>query len=156
MGFSLEREHPAEYGPRRRPPHTLAPLAVTHGDGRLAAVMGTMGGDAQPQILLQLLARTFVAGEEPGPAVRAPRWSLSREPSSGFDTWERDDLPLVRLERDAPRAWEEGLRRRGYEVRRNGPPDVGFGHAQMIRVTGDDMLCGSADPRAGDGAVVGL
>jgi hypothetical protein len=81
---------------------------------------------------------------------------LSREPSSGFDTWERDDLPLVRLERDAPRAWEEGLRRRGYEVRRNRPADVGFGHAQMIRVSGDDMLCGSADPRTGDGAVVGL
>ena len=120
MGFSLQREHPAEYGPGRRPPHTLAPLAVTHGDGRLAAVVGTMGGDAQPQILLQLLARTFVSGEPPGPALGAPRWSLSREPSSGFDTWERDDLPLVRLEQDAPRSWEEGLRRRGYEVRRNG------------------------------------
>ena len=69
---------------------------------------------------------------------------------------ERDDLPFVRLEHQAPAAWEEGLRRRGYEVRRNGPADVGFGHAQMIQVTGDDMLSGSADPRTGDGAVVGL
>jgi hypothetical protein len=41
-------------------------------------------------------------------------------------------------------------------VRRNGPADVGFGHAQIIQVTGDDMLSGSADPRTGDGAVVGL
>jgi gamma-glutamyltranspeptidase/glutathione hydrolase len=156
IGFSVEPEHPAEYGPGRRPPHTLAPLAATHADGRLAAVLGTMGGDSQPQILLQLLARSFVSGEEPGPALRAPRWSLSREPFTAFDTWERDDLPLVRLEHHAPQAWEEGLRRRGYEVRRAGPADPGFGHAQLIRVTGDDMLCGAADPRTRDGAVVGL
>ncbi|MGZ4245543.1 MAG: gamma-glutamyltransferase family protein [Solirubrobacteraceae bacterium] len=156
MAFSLAPGHPAEYGPGRRPPHTLAPLAVTHPDGSLAAVMGTMGGDAQPQILLQLLARAFVTGQEPGPALRAPRWSLSREPSSGFDVWETDEPPLVRLERDAPAAWQDGLRRRGYEVLRNGPGDVGFGHAQMIRVTGDDMVCGAADPRPRDGACVGL
>ena len=28
-----------------------------------------MGGDAQPQIVLQLLARTLIAGEDPGTAV---------------------------------------------------------------------------------------
>ena len=156
MAFSLEPGHPAEYGPRRRPPHTLSPLAVTRDDGSLAAVMGTMGGDAQPQILLQLLARSYVSGQEPGPAVGAPRWSLSREESNGFDTWERDDPPLVALECDAPVAWEDGLRRRGYAVARNGPADRGFGHAQMIRVTGEDMLCGAADPRTRDGGCIGL
>jgi gamma-glutamyltranspeptidase/glutathione hydrolase len=156
MGFSLERGHPAEYGAGRRPPHTLAPLAVTHRGGDLAAVMGTMGGDAQPHILLQLLARTFVSGQEPGPVISAPRWSLSREQSSGFDVWESDELPLVRLEHDAPAGWEAGLRRRGYEVVRNGPADRGFGHAQMICVTAENMLCGAADPRPRDGACVGL
>src|SRR5262249_56256135 len=30
MGFSLEPGHPAGYGPRRRPPHTLSPLLVPH------------------------------------------------------------------------------------------------------------------------------
>ena len=156
MGFSLARGHPAEYGPGRRPPHTLAPLAVTREDGGLVAVLGTMGGDAQPQVLLQLLARTFISGQEPGASLRAPRWSLRREPSTGFNTWERDDLPWVGLEQQAPAAWEEDLRRCGYEVRRNSPSDAGFGHAQMIRVTADDMLSGAADPRTGDGAVAGL
>jgi gamma-glutamyltranspeptidase/glutathione hydrolase len=156
MAFSLEPGHAAEYGPGRRPPHTLAPLAVTHPDRGLAAVMGTMGADAQPQVLLQLLARAFGAGQQPGPALSAPRFSLSREPSTGFDVWEDAEPPIVRLEHEAPRAWEAGLRRRGYEVARNAPGGAGFGHAQMIRVTGEDMLCGAADPRPRDGACVGL
>jgi gamma-glutamyltranspeptidase/glutathione hydrolase len=156
MAFSLEPGHPAEYGPGRRPPHTLAPLAVTRRDGSLAAVMGTMGGDAQPQVLLQLLARSFVAGQEPGPALQAPRWSLTRKCSTGFDVWERAEPPIVLLEHDAPGTWADGLGRRGYEVLRHGPEDAGLGHAQMIRVSGDDMLCGAADPRTCDGACIGV
>jgi gamma-glutamyltranspeptidase/glutathione hydrolase len=156
MGFSLRDGHPAELSPGRRPPHTLSPLAVTHDDGALDAVIGTMGGDAQPQILLQLLARALVADEDAGTAVRAPRWSLTREASTGFDVWEDPEPPIVALEHDAPAAWQGGLRRRGYDVWRSEPADDGFGHAQMIRVTADDMLCGAADPRTRDGACVGL
>ena len=156
MGFSVQEGHPAELGPGRRPPHTLSPLAVTHDDGALDAVIGTMGGDAQPQILLQLLARTLIAGEEAGTAVGAPRWALTREASSGFDTWERGDPPVVAIEGDAPAAWQHGLSRRGYRVWRTEPLDSSFGHAQMIRVTADDMLSGAADPRTHDGACVGL
>src|SRR6476619_3404240 len=55
IGFSLSPGHPAELAPGRRPPHTLAPALVT--DGRtLLAVLGTQGGDLQPQVVLQLLA----------------------------------------------------------------------------------------------------
>ena len=66
IGFSLEPAHPAEYGPRRRPPHTLTPMLVTGEDDALEVTLGTMGGDAQPQILLQLLARLLVSGEPHG------------------------------------------------------------------------------------------
>ena len=156
MGFSVQDGHPAELGPGRRPPHTLSPLAVTWDDGALDAVIGSMGGDAQPQIVLQLLARTLITGEDAGTAVGAPRWSLTREASTGFDVWETDEPPIVALEHDAPAAWQDGLRRRGYRVWRNEPADEGFGHAQMIRVTGDGMLGGAADPRPRDGACVGL
>ncbi|HSS09791.1 MAG TPA: gamma-glutamyltransferase, partial [Acidimicrobiales bacterium] len=69
IGFSLDPGHPADYGPGRRPPHTLSPTAVTRADGTLAGVLGTMGGDSQPQILLQLLARWLVTGESPGSAI---------------------------------------------------------------------------------------
>jgi gamma-glutamyltranspeptidase/glutathione hydrolase len=115
-----------------------------------------MGGDAQPQVLLQLLARTLISGQDPGAAVGAPRWAFTREASTGFDVWEADDPPIVALEHGAPAAWEAGLGRRGYRVWRSEPDDGGYGHAQMIRVTADDMLSGADDPRTRDGACVGL
>jgi gamma-glutamyltranspeptidase/glutathione hydrolase len=155
IGFSLQAGHPAEYGPGRRPPHTLAPVAVTGADDALCAVLGTMGGDAQPQIVLQLLARTLVAGQDAGTALAASRFCLTREPTTGFDTWDQDAPPLVALEHGAPAAWAPSLRERGYAVREGSPGDPGFGHAQMISVTEAAMLCGAADPRSDDGAFVG-
>lgn len=155
MGFSLEPGHPTEYAPLRRPPHTLSPLAATDSSGELRAVLGTMGGDAQPHILLQLLARLLAAGQEPGDAVAAPRWILSRESSNSFDVWQDDSLPLVRLEHDAPATWASGLRQRGYEVSVSGPGEGVFGHAQVISITDDGLLAGAADPRAIDGAFAG-
>ena len=74
IGFSLEPGHPAEYGPGRRPPHTLSPALVTRPGGELRAVLGTMGGDSQPQVVLQLLARLLRADEDPGTIIGAPRW----------------------------------------------------------------------------------
>jgi gamma-glutamyltranspeptidase / glutathione hydrolase len=155
MGFSLEPGHPAEYAPGRRPPHTLSPLLITDSLTRLDTVLGTMGGDAQPQVLLQLVVRLLALGQAPGEAIAAPRWVLSREPTNGFDVWQSGEPPLVRLEHDAPEAWSRGLRQRGYEVAESPPGDHSFGHAQVIRVTDDGLLCGAADPRALEGAFVG-
>lgn len=153
VGFSLAPGHPAEYGPGRRPPHTLSPLLTTSVDGALTAVMGTMGADAQPQILLQLLARMFALGVAPGEAVAAPRWILSRKAATGFDTWHQDPPPEVWLEHGAPAGWATGLRERGYPVAQAAPGDQRFGHAQAIRVC-EEGLTGAADPRAGKGAFV--
>ncbi|HEX4035427.1 MAG TPA: gamma-glutamyltransferase [Solirubrobacteraceae bacterium] len=155
MGFSLEASSPAEYGPRRRPPHTLTPLVVTDHKGRLDTVLGTMGGDAQPQVLLQLLARVLVHGEDPKDAIGAPRWVLSRDDPTGFHVWEHDGLPIVRLEDGAPAAWARGLERRGYETAQAERGEQVFGHAQLIRVTADGLCAGAADPRSGYGAFVG-
>jgi gamma-glutamyltranspeptidase/glutathione hydrolase len=156
MGFSLQPGHPAEYGPGRRPPHTLAPLAVTTQDGVLDTVLGTMGADAQPQVLLQLLARMLAHGQEPGEAIAAPRWVLSREPTTAFDIWHLADPPLVRVEHHAPPAWSAGLQGRGFQVIESPPEDQSFGHAQAIRVTEDNMLAGAADPRTCDGVFAGM
>jgi gamma-glutamyltranspeptidase/glutathione hydrolase len=154
IGFSLEAGHPAELAPGRRPPHTLAPALVTGSDGSLRAVLGTMGGDGQPQVLLQLLARLLRHGQPPGRAVAAPRWVLGGEGS--FRTWDGDGPGFLAIEAHAARSWEEGLAGRGHDVRRSPHPvDHGFGHAQVIEVVDADVLRGAADPRALDGAAVG-
>ena len=151
LGFSLEPGHPAELGPGRRPPHTLVPAMATR-RGELAAVFGTMGGDAQPQILLQIAARLFAHGQSPAEAVNAARWALAG-PSTGFDTW--DDLPAQRVdvEGHAPAGWAAGLAARGHPVDDYPAFDSNFGHAHAIVRTADG-LAGAADPRCRIGAVV--
>ena len=164
IGFSLTADDPALFAPGRRPPHTLAPALVTRPDGTLHSVLGSMGGDAQPQIVLQLLARLLVHDESPGRAVRAGRWVLGpgRVPGgaagthAGFDLWDGDGPGVVEVEAHAPEAWDAGLTERGHEVLRSADEiDHTFGHAQVIEVT-DGVLAGIADPRSLDGAASGF
>ncbi len=115
LGFSLEEGHPAELAPGRRPPHTLSPLMLTHPDGRLVGPIGTMGGDGQPQILLQLLARLLRHEQSPGAAIGAGRWLL-HGPTTGFDTWTAPEGPSVIIEGHASTRWADGLRARGHTV----------------------------------------
>ncbi|MDQ6696860.1 MAG: gamma-glutamyltransferase [Actinomycetota bacterium] len=154
IGFSLVPGHPAEYGPGRRPPHTLSPALVTRGDGSLRAVLGTMGGDSQPQIVLQMLARLLVGAEEPGAVVGAPRWVLSSPGNRGFDTWKDPAAHVVRIEAHSPTGWAEGLEARGHRVEVAGPDPAGFGHAHCIERAPDGTRRGAADPRAIIGAAL--
>ena len=155
IGFSLAEGHPAEYGAGRRPPHTLAPAVVTRPDGSLRAVLGTMGGDSQPQVVLQLLARLLLADQDAGQIITAPRVVLApATPGTGFDTWADPDDQVVRVEAHAPRAWVDGLRRRGHRVEVAGFDPAGFGHAQLIEVRTDAVRAGAADPRSMVGAAV--
>jgi gamma-glutamyltranspeptidase/glutathione hydrolase len=154
IGFNLEPDHPAEYAPGRRPPHTLLPMAATRDDGSLAAVMGTMGGDAQPQIMLQLATRLLHHRQTPGRAIGAGRWALIGE-TSGFDTWTSASGPGVSIEGHAPAGWASDLADRGH--RTTGAPewDSGFGHACAIVSGRDGMWAGSSDPRAVVGSCAG-
>ena len=149
MGFRLESGHPARYGPGRRPPHTLAPALVTRPDGALRAVLGTMGADAQPQVVLQMLVRLLHDGAGPGHAVGGGRWVLSGP--SAFDAWEDPDGAEVLLEAHAPEGWVPGLVARGHGARVGA---ANFGHAHCIEMV-DGGLAGAADPRAVVGEAAG-
>ena len=76
-------------------------MAATRDDRSLAGVFGTMGGDAQPQIMLQLATRLLHHRQTPARAIGAGRWALTGE-TSGFDTWTSGERPGVSIEGHAP------------------------------------------------------
>jgi len=125
---------PATYRGGARPTHTLAP-AMALRDGRPAIVFGTMGGDAQVQIHVQLLARMLVAGEGVEQAIAAPRWTFDRT-----TVLVEDGLPALE-------PLPDGMTTLAMPV-----ADLA-GHAHAIRID-DGGLDAGADPRA-DGVPVG-
>jgi gamma-glutamyltranspeptidase/glutathione hydrolase len=159
LGFSLERDHPAELAPGRRPPHTLSPMLATTPDGSLSHLIGAMGGDAQPQIHLQVLARMLRSGQDPATAITAARLALDAPEAGPFRLWWGDDLAVC-MEAHAPAEWQEGLSSRGHQVKRISAFDpTAVGCSQIIAVVGDADLgtrhfVGASDPRSPDGSTV--
>ena len=144
-GFNLQPGHPAELAPGKRPPHTLSPASVTTPDGSLRSVLGTMGGDSQPQIVLQLLTRLLHHGQAPGAVISAPRWVLGGGPN-GFSLWTGDGPSHVLVEERAPAGWTEGLYGRGHRVETVPDFSGGFGHAHLIEVNPAGGWRGASDP----------
>lgn len=157
LGFSLQQGHVAELAPGHKPPHTLCPALITNNDGSLRAVLGTMGGDAQPQVLLQIITRLLHNQQlnEPFSAINAGRWAL-RGPTTGFDSWTGDQPATVQLEGHAPAQWLQQLAAYGHKVELRGAYDSAFGHAHGIIVRDDNTLVGGADPRSVVGSCVGI
>jgi gamma-glutamyltranspeptidase/glutathione hydrolase len=155
IGFGLEPESPNEYRPGRRPAHTLAPALVTGTDGTFRAALGTRGGDSQPQVVLQLLARILVSGQRPDEALAAGRWILrGTGDTTSFNTWGFGGQVRVGVEGQAPAGWLPGLEKRGHAVFTEPAFSHAFGHAQMI-VSDGSTLMGGADPRATAEAAAG-
>jgi gamma-glutamyltranspeptidase/glutathione hydrolase len=158
VGFSLVPGHPAELAPGRRPPHTLSPMLATTTDGALSHLVGAMGGDAQPQIILQVLARMLRGGQDPATALAGARLSLDAPAAGPFRLWWGDDLQVA-VEAHAPAAWIDDLRRRGHRVQPIGAFDpTVVGCSQIISVVrqGDGggalrHFVGAADPRSPSG-----
>lgn len=73
LGFSFNPEHPNSLQPHKRPMHTLVPCMVLK-DSEPYIVLGCIGGDQQPQGLLQILMNITDFGMPPQAAIDAPRW----------------------------------------------------------------------------------
>jgi gamma-glutamyltranspeptidase/glutathione hydrolase len=156
LGFSLIKGHQSELTAGRQPPHTLCPALITRKDGTLFSVLGTMGGDAQPQIVLQIITRLLRHRQfaEPESCVNAGRWVL-RGPTTGFDTWTASESPTIQIEGHAPNKWITELAARGHKVEQRAKFDSGFGHANAIVVLDDATLVGGADKRSVVGSCQG-
>ncbi len=139
--FSLDPSHPNALAPRSRTLHTLMPGMLLR-DGVAEVAFGAMGGDGQPQTMVQLLQALVDDGLDPQSAVDRPRFVVETEGAG---------LPLgpVRIESDGvDEATVTGLGARGHRVSVVEPKTPLMGWAQMIRRVPDGSYEGGADPRA--------
>jgi gamma-glutamyltranspeptidase/glutathione hydrolase len=119
---------PEEYCPGARPTHTLAPAMALRG-GEPELIFGTMGGETQVQIHLQLLTRIFIAGQDVREAIAAPRWVIrggKLMTEAGLPDLGAEPVPFPEL----------------------------AGHAHAIHIRGHREIAAAFDPRS-DGAALG-
>jgi gamma-glutamyltranspeptidase/glutathione hydrolase len=139
-GFSLERGHPNELAPGKRPVHTLHSYIVTGRDGALRAVGGTPGAIQQPQTNLQVLDAILRRGGDPQDALDAPRWSLG-----SFAAF-AGDYSQVAVEEHEPDALTPAFRDAGLAVERAPAWSSAMGRAYVATVDGNGVAA-AADVR---------
>jgi gamma-glutamyltranspeptidase / glutathione hydrolase len=166
--FTLDPRHVNYLQPGKRTMHTLTPAMVLR-EGAPYMALGSMGGDAQPQIHVQLLTAMLDFGMNAQQAIAAPRWrsGLVRvnpvrgrqeimQGQRGVDGHlDRDLEELVMLERRFPSGVPLLLDILGHRTNVVGPWDDGMGHAQAIVIDPSSYIFeGAADPRC-DGLAMG-
>lgn len=136
-GFNLRPGHPNELAPGKRPLHTLSPSLWTRGD-QIACLLGTRGGDYQPQLILQVALRCLKAEIEPWDAQARPRWMV--DPID-------DDSPVVAVEAHTPRPTIAELNRLGHNVSVRRDVQHGWGPVSLITIDDEGKRTAAADPR---------
>jgi gamma-glutamyltranspeptidase/glutathione hydrolase len=140
FSFSLDPDRPNVFGPAKRPMHTLIP-AMAFRDQAPWLVFGSMGGDAQTAVHVQLLTHLIDRAADPRDALSAPRWRV--DPG----TWR------VHAETRFPAELLDGLRARGHQLDGTRSYDPSMGHAHIIRLEAAGYAA-AADPRS-EGAALG-
>jgi len=144
--FTLEEGHHNKLEPNKRPFHTLC-ASITFIDDEPHIILGSMGGDGQPQTHIQILSSIIDYKLNIQEAIFAPRWMF---PGTIYEK------PRVLLmEERFPSEVVEGLRALGHKVDVIEPFSSLMGHAHGIVIDKDrKVLHGGADPR-GDGVAIG-
>ena len=146
--FSLDADHPNVLEPGKRTLHTLLP-GMLFRDGQTGPwiVVGSMGGDAQPQIHAQFVSAVVDGGVDVRTAIAAPRFYI--EPAEHFAP-----PTAVYLEpRHAP-GIDEALRALGHDLVPTAPFDSNLGHEHAIELVGggpgapDGSVAAATDPRS--------
>ena len=144
--FSLDPDHPNVLAPRKRTVHTLLPgMLFRAGERHPWIVGGSMGGDIQPQIHVQLVSALVDGGADLARAVAAPRVVV--EP----DGWFAPPLAVI-ADGDLAPGVENSLVARGHALRR-GAYDGSLGHEHAIELVAGGPAHGGSlvavtDPRS--------
>ena len=126
--FSLDPDHPNVLAPGKRTLHTLMPCMLFR-DGQVGPwiVVGSMGGDAQPQIHAEFVSDVVDGGLDIGQAVAAPRWSV--EPRFHFDPPRE-----VVIESGFDQGFLDTLAGLGHPLVSAGGFEAGIGHQHAIEL----------------------
>ena len=145
--FSLQPDHANVLAPRKRTLHTLLPgMLFRAGQPDPWIVVGSMGGDAQPQVHAQFVSAVVDGGVDVATAVAAPRWYVQPR--------ELLTPPIdVSLEpRHAP-GIAETLRDLGHQLVPTAAFDSNVGHEHAIELidggpAAGGTLAAATDPRS--------
>jgi gamma-glutamyltranspeptidase len=146
--FSLDPDHANVLAPRKRTLHTLLP-GMLFRDGRPGPwiVVGSMGGDAQPQIHAQFVSAVVDGGLDIGTAVAAPRWYVGPPELLA-------PVTDVHLEARYAPGIADALVDLGHDVHGAGAFDSGLGHEHAIELveggpaSSDGSVVATTDPRS--------
>ncbi|MEM3638133.1 MAG: gamma-glutamyltransferase family protein [Conexivisphaerales archaeon] len=142
--FTLDKDHHNCLEPGKRTFHTLC-ASMAEMDGEAKFCLGSMGGDIQPQIHVQLITNLIDKGLDIQSSIDRPRWSIPgtiyEEPSSLVIEPGLVEIP-------------EGYEISGLKLKPAQRQSASMGHAQGIVFLKEGLMAG-ADPR-GDGAAVGF
>jgi gamma-glutamyltranspeptidase/glutathione hydrolase len=146
--FELAPSRPNSLAPGVRPLHTLSPVMLLREDTPFAS-LGAMGGDGQPQFMVQLINALVDDKLDPQQAVDRPRWIVA---PAGRGQPLRD----VSIERDGVDAADlAALQDLGHRVTATEPRSSAVGWAQIITCEPNGGYSAGADPRA-DSLAVGV
>ena len=101
-------------------------------------LLGTRGGQFQPQLLLQMIVSMLHGGMPPAEAQHAPRWRV--------EGWQPDTPAAVIVEGRTARGTVADLERRGHHIRIAANWEPGWGPVSVITES-DGLVLGAADPR---------
>ncbi|GGF99726.1 gamma-glutamyltransferase [Paenibacillus abyssi] len=143
--FSLDSSLPNVLSPGKRSFHTLMPAMILR-NGKPYVLLGTQGGEGQPQTQLSIMTGILDYGLSVQEALALPRWVYGR-------TWGMDSDSL-KIESRISGKMASTLREWGHQVELVGEWDGIMGQAQAIRIDENGVISGAADPR-GDGIAIG-
>ena len=149
-GFFLDERHANGLAPGRQTMSTLHSLIATDPSGRIIAG-GSPGGDHQPQVNLQVLARLVDMGQPLAEAASEPRWALV--PGTIPADLARRPSPEILAEDGLDQSVLDEFAGAGLEV---APDRRAIGSAKFVRLDPTSRLLEAVADGRRDGAVIGL